>query len=79
MQRWTMMLALLATLTAAAHFAAAQPPRAAGTSPGDRSARAVSGKSGVVADFNTGPNGETDGLRLDDGTEVRFHQRGAAS
>jgi formylglycine-generating enzyme required for sulfatase activity/phosphatidylethanolamine-binding protein (PEBP) family uncharacterized protein len=35
-------------------------------------AQAVPAKSGVVTEFSKNPEGETDGLRLDDGTEVRF-------
>ena len=35
-------------------------------------ARRTVTKSGVVTEFYRSPNGETDGLRLDDGTEVRF-------
>ena len=29
-------------------------------------------KTGTVTEFTTNPDGETDGLRLDDGTQVRF-------
>ena len=48
----------------------AAPPRN-GEKPG-REAENSPAKSGVVAEFHRNPKGDADGLRLDDGTEVRF-------
>ena len=42
-----------------------------------RAAQKAPTKSGVVTEFTKNPNGETDGLRLDDGTEVRFRPNAA--
>jgi hypothetical protein len=88
MKRWKMVLASAATLAVAAYLAMAQPPRGEKGKPDDRSGRRdrygpddcrqgraaqqAPSKSGVVAEFHKNPNGDTDGLQLDDGTEVRF-------
>ena len=79
-------LASVAILTVAASIAMAQPPREEGPEPGgdrpqqrDRSGRKPRGpaqkapaKTGTVTEFTKNPDGETDGLQLDDGTRVRF-------
>lgn len=39
-------------------------------------ARRAPAKTGVVAEFSRNPQGEIDGLQLDDGTEVRFRPEG---
>ena len=79
-------LASVAMLTVAASIAMAQPAREEGPEPGgdrpqqrDRSGRKPRGpaqkapaKTGTVTEFTKNPDGETDGLQLDDGTRVRF-------
>ena len=47
------------------------PPPRNEEKPG-REAGKTPAKSGVVAEFHRNPKGDADGLRLDDGTEVRF-------
>ena len=72
MKRCTMILAFVAAASVAAYFAMAQRPRDRDGRRAGRAAQQAPAKSGVVAEFNRNPNGDTDGLRLDDGTEVRF-------
>ena len=88
MKRWMFVLASVVTVAAATCIAAAQEPRGEKGKPddppgkedrpgrddrrADRAAQRAPAKSGVVTEFNENPNGDTDGLRLDDGTEVRF-------
>jgi formylglycine-generating enzyme required for sulfatase activity/phosphatidylethanolamine-binding protein (PEBP) family uncharacterized protein len=88
MKRSAMILGSAAVLILATYIATAQPPRGDGPPPDDRPgqrqraggqnrrdrgpAQKAPTKSGVVTAFAKNPEGETDGLRLDDGTEVRF-------
>ena len=88
MKRWTILLASVATLAVAGYMVTAQQPRGEGKKPDDqpiprdrsarddrkagRAAQQAPAKSGVVSEFNKNPDGDTAGLRLDDGTEVRF-------
>lgn len=85
MRRWATPLVSLATVVVACYFAVGQPPqpddRRPDGPPGqrDRSGRrdrgpavAVPAKTGVVTSLSKNPDGEVDGLKLDDGTEVRF-------
>jgi hypothetical protein len=87
MKRLTIILAALAAVTVAC-LALAQQPRGEGPAADDqpgrrnradgdsrkqrRAAQQAPIKSGVVTEFTKNPDGATDGLRLDDGTEVRF-------
>jgi hypothetical protein len=88
MKRPTMIPALVATLTLATSIAIAQQPPGEGPPPDDRpaprdrpgrdnrderrTAQKVSPKRGVVTEFTKNPDGDTDGLRLEDGTEIQF-------
>jgi Spy/CpxP family protein refolding chaperone len=88
MKAWMTILVFAATVATASCTAKAQRPSegpgnaddppAQGDRPGPddrrdgRHARQALTKSGAVTEFLRNPNGETDGLRLDDGTEVRF-------
>ena len=88
MKRGMIFVTFGCVVAAAAYVCLAQAPRRGGVSPGDRpgpqartggkdrradqAARKAPTKSGVVTELHQNPNGGTDGLRLDDGTEVRF-------
>ena len=85
MKRWKTILVTVAMLTVAASIAVAQQPRGEEPASGDRPqqrdrpnrkqrgpAQKAPAKTGMVTEFTKNPDGETDGLRLDDGTEVRF-------
>ena len=69
MKRLGILLISLATVTVAMYLALAQQPRDRG---GSRVAKPAPSKSSTVTEFNRNPNGDSDGLRLEDGTEVRF-------
>ena len=92
MKRWTFLLAFGAAVAVVGYVVVAQQPRGEGRKPDDppaqrdrsarerpegRAAHQAPAKRGVVAEFHTNPDGATDGLRLDDGTEVRFPPRQA--
>ncbi len=75
-------LGVVAVLVVSLYVVHAQPPAREGQEPedrpvrpeggDDRAARAAPSRSGVVKEFCKNPRGDTDGLLLDDGTEVRF-------
>jgi hypothetical protein len=82
MVRWMIVSAVAAILTSASLTALAQrpgqkndasqdPPGREGRKP-DRAAQRAPAKSGAVTELIRNPRGDVDGLRLDDGTEVRF-------
>ena len=58
-----------------------RPPRREGRGPEDRrqgrAAQRAPTKSGVVKELTENPQGETDGLLLEDGTEIRFRPESA--
>ena len=88
-----LILSTLVALVAACCIAQAQAPREAGDSPDNRpagrrgagpenrrqgrAAQQVPAKSGVVKELTANPQGETDGLLLEDGTEIRFRPASA--
>lgn len=92
MRRFPILVALV-TFAVACCSAKAQPPREGGDSPDTRPARREGGdpenrrqgraaqqtpaKSGVVKELTANPQGETDGLLLEDGTEIRFRPASA--
>jgi hypothetical protein len=74
MKRWMMILGFAAVVATASCTAKAQrPPEQPGNADqAGRDAQPTPTESGVVTEFLRNPSGQTDGLRLDDGTEVRF-------
>ena len=86
------LLLILLTMVVTCSCAQAQPPREDGNSPDNRpsrregrgpenrqgrAAQRVPAKSGVVKELTENPQGETDGLLLEDGTEIRFRPASA--